>query len=249
MTYLNFFAKRSLKNPITVVTVSLTLLLLIITLVMNLRTYKTVLLSTHAQQNLSSAYRLKSMATQDLRNAKRGTDRHEAAVENYADALRDIKDNKALIGDLKNGRYRQSYKLALKQNNVTLAVARKSQETNSGLLSGMKREGFRLRALEKSGFKEQSEDYPVNALGYLASCFRYLLPVLLTVIIIFVLTQSFSERFVDKLDIGNLIPFTHGTISFADISAGLVVALGIVILISVFAFAIAGSTSAVGHWN
>jgi len=251
MTYLNFFTKRALKNPITAVTIGLTLIILIVTLVMNLKTYKTVLLETNTRQDLNSAYRSKKMAAQDLKKYKKGSDTYEAAVADHTAALVSIQEDTKIISDLKDGQYSAAYEIALKQNNAEIAATRASKFSSSDedQLTGLKRENLRLKALKASGFKEQSEDYPVDALGFLASCFKYDLPVLLTIITIFILSQTFAERFVDKLDVGSLIPFNRGSISFADAGAGLVVSLGIVILISAFTVMIAGVTSGFGHWT
>lgn len=249
MTYLNFFGKRALKNSLTIITVGLTLVLIMITLAMNIKTYRSVSLSTNAQQNLSASYRLKKMATQDLSKFDKGTDRHEAAAANYSEATKGISQNLKLINDLKAGNYTQAYQIAIQQNNSALKRSLESKSSTPELLTGLKRESLRLNALEKSGFREQSEDYPVDALGFLANCLRYVLPVLFAMIIVFVLSQTFAERFSNKLDIGSLFPFKYGSMSFSDIFSGFVVSFGIVVLISAFVFTITGVISGFGHWN
>lgn len=59
MNYFKFFNKRALKNPLTLVVITFTLLVLMFTLAMNIRTYRSFLLDASVQQNLSSARRLK----------------------------------------------------------------------------------------------------------------------------------------------------------------------------------------------
>lgn len=249
MAYLIFFAKRALKNSLTLVTVGVTLILIMIMLAMNIKTYKSVSLNANAQQNLDASYLLKKLATQDLSKYEKGTDRYEAAVANYSDANKGINENSKLIDDLKDGNYIQAYKIALRQNNSALKLSLKDKSSTPELLTALKRENLRLKELEKGRFKEQSEDYPVDALGFLTNCLRYVLPVLFTVIIVFVLSQTMAERFSNKLSIGDLFPFQHSSISISDTSAGIVISIGIVIFISVFIFIISGMISGFGHWN
>lgn len=249
MSYLKFFTKRALKNPLTIVTISLTLILVMITLAMNIKTYKSVSLSSNAQQNLAASYHLKKVAAQDLKKTTQGSERHEIAKENYSDAVHGINENLKLINDLKIGHYQQAYKVFLKQNNSALKSLAKDSSTTPELLTGLKRESLRLKALEKGKYQEQSEDYPIDALGFLVNSFKYVLPVLLTVIMVFVLSQTFSERFSDKVDFGGLFPFKRNSISFADLAAGFLVSFGLVTLISIFIFTITGTISGFGHWN
>lgn len=249
MSYLKFFGKRTFHNPLTYVVTAFILIVMLVTLTMNLRTYRTKSLVLNTQQDLAGAYRLQRAAKQNQAKYTSDTDDYAAAVADLRDARAAIRTDKAIIKAMHHQNYRHAYSLALAQNNAGIKVAKHSKADSAALLRGLQRESLRLKALKQVGLPEQSEDYPVDGLGFLMSSLMYILPVLFTVLTVFVLSQVYGERFIQRHDIGTLFPFRHGSIDDADISTGLLTTGAIGLAVSVFTFAIAALISGLGHWS
>lgn len=177
------------------------------------------------------------------------SDAYESAIKDSKDALHTIKIDTLILDNFKKENYQTAYKYASIQNDEFIKVAKKDPTTSSEMLKALQREGLRITALKKSGVREQSEDYPVDGLGFLVNSLRYVLPILISIIIIFVLSQTYSERFIEQMDIGNLIPLRRSTINNADALSGIIATFGMCTVISFFIFGIASIISGPGHWS
>ncbi|MFD1429091.1 hypothetical protein [Lacticaseibacillus mingshuiensis] len=249
MSYLNFFIKRVFKSTLTLLMTGTILMLFIFILAMNIRTYRSFSIASNANDNLQIAKRLRAASKNDLSVYDKNSDRYESALGNYHDAQASIEKNTKLIDALHAGRYQEAYAVALSQTDASLKMAKGDPATTPDLLTGLKREQLRLKALAKADLPEQSSTYPVDGLGFVANLLRYIAPVVFCVLVIFLLSQVFSERYREGIDIGAVFPFRILSLSAVDSLAGVLVCVGLVVAMIGLVLGLATIISGFGHWS
>ncbi|WEV43085.1 hypothetical protein OZX56_05930 [Lactobacillus sp. ESL0684] len=233
MAYFTLELKKVIKNTLTFIGIGIILVILFDVLYQNSKVTAQYSSIGNTYENIAMAKKNKQKAQADMKKYPRNSRKYNLAKEEYSYETDEIKDNRAIIKDINANNWSQAYTLLKKQNQKLL---NHDSEQDPELKQAIKKEILRFDTLKKANLPEESDEYPVTGLLFILNCLDNLLPILLTLVLIFILTNLYSERYSDKLDKVSLLPSKN--IQFTELVSGFAIGILILSLVLIVVFGV-----------
>lgn len=249
MTYLKFWWRRTLKNPVSWVVLGFVVVLVGIIWAANARENPKTLLFARITSEQRSTQKSLKQARASLAQAKPGSERAVATQDTIDGFQAELKRFKAERTALDRGDYQAVYTKEIGAIAQRIKIAKDDGTQDADYVAALKIEQARLRTLKAANLPELSNGYPADGWGFLIDVNTYFMPVLLGLALVFMLTSGVAERFFGRLDTGRLIPLGVGNINDADALAASVLTLTVAAGFNGVIFVFAGLFGGFGAWQ
>lgn len=217
----NVFLKKIIKNRINWIAFVLMVIVLCVVAYMNARTVSHYKLERRLTEYVGGADQAINDSENELKNMDSSDKKYEYAKINHENMLNRHELNKKIISFLKEKNWHEAYKLQaqIEDDNYEAATERDSGLSKE-LIMAIDRQGKLYHELSKLNIEEHYSDFPTYGIDMMIGSATYLVPLIFVLCLIFVLSQSFCDRYKDRIDIANLLPYSRLKYSFFNILNG-----------------------------
>lgn len=217
----NFFLKKIIKNRINWIAFVLMVTVLCVVAYMNVRTVSHYKLESRLNMYVDKVEEAISDSSSELEHMDKDTDEYKYAKINRENLLNRHELNKKIISFLKEKNWHAAYKLQaqIEDDNYEAATERDSGLSKE-LIMAIDRQGKLYHELSKLNIEEHYSDFPTYGIDMMIGSATYLVPLIFILCLIFVLSQSFCDRYKDRIDIVNLLPYSKLKYCFRSILSG-----------------------------
>ncbi|MBR7927284.1 hypothetical protein KBI51_03730 [Aerococcaceae bacterium zg-ZUI334] len=249
MSYLKFMIKKLTNNRYNIVVLILILLMVGAVLYFNVNAKKYL---GHLEQLESSlAERKEKLAefTNEIQSKEKGGEEYSLIQENIDFTKQLIEQDETNIKLYKQGKWSESYSYQLDRMKMDKEIVSKnSQNYGNDLLPAIERE-IKLFEYLKDKNLEKDTYRAVQGINFTTEYWHYVLPVSVTFLFIFLLSNTYTERFKEKMDISLLYPYRRSQIIFQDICLGVLVSFSLFVVSIFFAFVFSSLISGIGSFE
>jgi len=232
MAYFKFNFKKLIRNPIYAILIVIPIILSFIGLGMNMST-------TQSINPISDTRETIKLLQSDIKDAP------NTSVKK---ALQDqLASNNNFLDLVKAKKWQRAYTLKSEsiQNELTIAK-QDSQAAPKELIDAMLRDKKIYEYLAEKNIAQQDTDFAVHGIDFSVWTINFIVPFVVTLIVVFSLSQLFTDKYKNKLNISRTIPNTSAQVAFSELGVGVCYALiSLLILISVD-YCVSSAISGVG---
>lgn len=246
MTYFNFLFKKVIKNKINLIPLIIMIL--------------TIGTCFFFNNNNANTYSYENDAVREVKLSKKNIAEYSASSikdnehkeidqSNLKQQKEMLHQNERKLSDIKNDDFQEAYDIDILQTSKDFEINKDSQGGSSSgeLGQAIRRDNLRFQYLKVNNIEKNSDYYPNKSITFTTWILQNIVPVIFTICLIFILSQIFSDSYIDKIDITNLIPISRRKKLFIETLFGTTISLAslfLFILISyLIGFSLGGSTS------
>lgn len=200
--------KKIIKNPMSIILVVLVVLCVTITFYFNHQTSKAISFERTVSQEIKNYQRGIVNLQKEIRSDSLRAEQKEMRRQDIQLSKKLLKRDLAIREYLNSKKWSQAYALRLK----TIEMDKKlnQNETNDPnrrpLENAIERERLRFLALKKRNVQKYNEDFSANGTGFLLWVWQNMVPVLLTLISVYIAVNLFGESYRSRMNISLLVP-------------------------------------------
>lgn len=246
MNYIKFQSKKVTKSNLIIIIVGILIILSFAILFMNKNALTKLSLESEAYGNLTLQKKNLKESESDIKTLSKNSERYRLTLENISSLKLEVSKTTKLIQALKDKNWKKVYEI--KYSN--LAKADKYTLEDSSATKSEKFYLFKnlsLFAYLKKHPMPYQEDPPSVGTSFIIDLNELYLPILFTLVAVFVLTQLYTSAYKNKLDVDSLIPLSNYKKTFLNTLTGIVLIVGIYLLVNLLAFV--GSSLIFGAGN
>lgn len=244
MSYLRFQIKKVLQNNLTIISVIILILLSFFILYMNSSSSQDTSLLSQAEGNVSMQKKYIHQMKIDLHKYSSKSERAKIFKQDIQDAKKLLNSNTKLVKNIKHKKWKSVYKAQLAANYKVKKV--QGNDINSDEKNGIEQNIKLFNYLIKNPMAYES-DAPVTGIQFLLDLNQKYLPFLYSLIIIFILALLYTDNYKNKMDIANLIPFSHSQLLLTNLLSGFIITASIFFFLNLLLFV--GSSIIFGSGN
>ncbi len=228
----NIFFKKIIKNKINWIAFVLMVTVLCIVAYMNARTVNHYKLERQLTEHIDQTEQVISDDNSRVENMDPNTDEYKYAKIGQEFILNRHEVNKKILSFLKEKNWKEAYKLQaqIEDENYEMETNGNSYISKEAIIA-IDRQSKLYHELSRLNIEEHYSDFPTYGLDMMIGSATYLVPLIFVLCLIFVLSQSFCDRYKNRIDIVNLLPYSRLKYSYYSIFNGFGYAL-----LTLFAF-------------
>ncbi|MFD1125023.1 hypothetical protein ACFQ22_06620 [Lentilactobacillus raoultii] len=230
----NFLFKQTFKAKLSWMALTFVFLVILTCLFFNVR--------NQAQDTLEGD--ANSQVAMDTKQLHLASSHHQRPS---TDVKGDLATNQNILNAIHNKNWRRAYQI---QINLYKQLLRNTIVTSNGsdsqMIDNFKSEINRYEALAHLNTPDQSEESPTTGISFLLYVAQWIVPTLITFILIFVCSHLYTKRFANQLDKASLLPVSSSENVTYNVITGWFIALGLLLLILGVSFLIASIVSGTG---
>ncbi len=229
MAYLKFNLKKIIRNKVNIILILIPILFAVLGLVLNTNTIKT---NNEIADTRETIQAIKA----DLPSQK------NAGLEDQ------LLKNEQFLKFLETKQWSNAYHLKEELENNDLNGAYNVPGSDD-LIQSIKRDKTIVHYLAENNIERQDTDFPTHGWDFLIWTEKMIVPYISVLIIIFILSQLFTSKFFNKLNIATLIPSNHMNKMVSDLIVGICVSVISIFIMYVAAFTGASILSGTGSFQ
>ncbi|TSO26937.1 hypothetical protein [Lactobacillus sp. LL6] len=235
MNYLKFQIKKVTKNNLIIITVGLLIVLSFVVLILNKNAATQMSLESEAYGNQALQQKNIKESKADLKNFPKNSERYKVAQEDLTSNEAELEKTNTLIKELKNKNWEKVYKIKysnlLKADKYTFQD-KSATQTEKFYLN----KNLALFAYLKRHPLPYQTDPPSEGYMFLTDLNQLYLPIIFSVIAVFMLTQLYTSSYKNKVDIDSLIPLQSNKKILYNSLSGVIIVGFIYILVNLLVF-------------
>ena len=243
-----FLLKKVFKSRLNWIILVLFVSTLGISFYLNSRTANSVSLENRLETRTAANERAINENEEKLSQmSDTSSEEYQFAKENLDLQKNLLTQKKEILTLLKEGRWKEAYYLQWQAEEKSYEIVSKQPTSSSDFKMAVDRERKAYQALYPLNIKAHNLVYPTHGIDQIVWILEAIIPSLFVVVIIFMLTQLFAERYQNHLDTAQLYPFSK--VKFAISSLGVGVGYVTVLFIGIcgFSFLIGSLISGFGQ--
>ncbi|WP_212780332.1 hypothetical protein [Lactobacillus corticis] len=160
------------------------------------------------------------------------------------------KEVRSLLRDLKDQNYTKPYQYEIKSLKNDMQEAKQDEKANADIIISGKAKIIYYRYLMQHNLADQGEDSPVQSWTFLIDFSQYILPIILSFTLTFILVENFSRRFKERIDIEGMFPaVSRFGANISQLLAGLVLTFALLAGFYLVIILITGVTGSFGSFD
>lgn len=231
MNYFDFLTREIIKDKLTYLLIFIFMSSILFTLFENIHIEP----SQSIQQNLKDDIKTREKDA-DSKNEKQT-----------------IKEDKKALQVSKKNNLNLFYSILEKQNKKDIAVDNNALKARVPLgkqeIQAPVKENLRYQFLKSHNFKYESEPFPVHGTTFTTDSFRDIIPLIFSIISIFLLVQFFSKLLFNKIDKNSLLPGSFESNIFTQVGTALLSVIVLLTLVTGLTFIISSISAGTGSFN
>lgn len=249
MTYSRFLTRKLLNSRLTLIALLICLAAIFFTLFQNIKMQPTVSVAQEFNQEVVQSEKTLQRTRKILKEKGLSGQRLKFAQSDSLLAQAQRKQAQHGLALMKAGQWSQVYRILIQQNRQALAAFKKSGTDNDDVMRALNRQNKRLQVLKRHDLAFEPEEYPTHALTFTLSLFDYIIPVLLTLVLVFILVQFFSGSYAGKIDKSRLLPRSVVVTTITEVGTGFLGMIVSLLLVSGLTFLVAAVSVGIGPLN
>lgn len=238
--YAKFLSKRMLHKKSNIFILLLSMILILIFLIMNIRNQGLFRdkINEQLQTNVSEIEKYESK----LSTSDKNSENYIGYEKTIQDLKRDVKAYKEIQRDIDDENWPSVYagysevlENQIKTNERTAIISGESDET-SDVVNYLKKDLTYIDYLKKHNLDYENRDYPVFGLSFTTSISQYMLPIITTICCIYLLTQIFTMDYVKEHDLTILFPISKRKVFLTKIIIGVAFSVFVYLFILLCSF-------------
>lgn len=187
---------------------------------------------------------------QSLRSAKKGSEKARRLTAELRESQKQEKEVRSLLRDLKDQNYTKPYQYEIKSLKNDMQEAKQDEKANADIIISGKAKIKYYRYLMQHNLADQGEDSPVQSWTFLIDFSQYILPIILSFTLTFILVENFSRRFKERIDIEGMFPaVSRFGANISQLLAGLVLTFALLAGFYLVIILITGVTGSFGSFD
>ena len=238
-----FLVKKALKSRLNVIIVVLLTIVISIAFYMNSRTAQSLSLENQLQSRIvENEQMIKENEDKLSQTTDTESEEYQFTKKNLELKQNQLEERKHILSLLEQQKWEEAYYLQAKYEEKIFGIISKEAHSSAELKQAVYREWKVYEALSPLNIKAHHLGFPTYGIDQVVWTLTTIIPTLFLILIIFILTQLFTDRFKGNLDTAKLLPFSK--VKFAISSLG----VGVVYVMAVF-IAICGISIILGVFN
>ncbi len=250
MNYLKFHLKAALKSKYTYLPFALGLILISVCLYFNASNYNTTGLIANLNMSNTSTEKTTGILKEELASLE---DKKSVEYINMKKSIEyneyRIKKNNEILSYAKNNDWSSAYKILIEiteeDKKNTIADKNVSPELNKAI----QRDLLFYQELQRKNIDYQDPEFPTKGITFTLWILARIIPVMVSIFIIFILTQLFSNMFYENINKYSLLPYSKVKNMLNSLTLGGIVSLFILAINLVLPFGIASLIFGMGDSN
>lgn len=250
MNYLKFHLKAALKSKYTYLPFVLGIIIISTCLYFNFSNYdKTGLITNLSISNVSTEEANKVLKT-DL-SAFKDKDSEEYKDMEKAIEYNEyrIKKNDEILSYAKNNDWASAYKILIEVTEEDKKNVSDDKNVSPELKKAVQRDLLFYKELQRKNIDYQDPDFPTKGITFTLWILDRIIPVMISIFVIFVLTQIFSNMFYENINKYSLLPYSKIINMLNSLMLGGIVSLFILAINLVISFGISSVIFEMGDSN
>lgn len=250
MGYIIFYLKRAFKSRLTWGLFFFVLLISFYSLYQNSNEGDQNSLQSQLQYQQKSLFKTIYVDKQSLRSAKKGSEKARRLTAELRESQKQEKEVRSLLRDLKDQNYTKPYQYEIKSLKNDMQEAKQDEKANADIIISGKAKIKYYRYLMQHNLADQGEDSPVQSWTFLIDFSQYILPIILSFTLTFILVENFSRRFKERIDIEGMFPaVSKFGANISQLLAGLVLTFALLAGFYLVIILITGVTGSFGSFD
>lgn len=233
-----FLSKKVFKNKFNLITVVLLVLAIGICFFFNNKNANQYSYQNDAMRQVNET----ESNISELRRGNNQQDKEHQQINqsNINEQEKILKTNKQRLRYIRNGEFQKSYNIDIAQTQKDYTINKNSpgDSSSSDLGIAIKRDNLRFKYLKQNHLRKDSDYYPNKSLSFMKWALQNLVPILFTICLIFILSQIFTDSYIDKINISKLLPYSKKRQYISNITFGLIISYSTLILFLLLSFAV-----------
>ncbi|MBC9708622.1 MAG: hypothetical protein H9W80_05155 [Enterococcus sp.] len=250
MNYLKFHLKAALKSKYTYLPFVLGLIIISTCLYFNYSNYdKTGLITNLSISNISTKEATKVLkkdlsAFKDKESEEYNNTKKSIEYNEYR-----IKKNNEILSYAKNNDWSSAYKILIEITEEDKANTIDDKNVSPELKKAIQRDLLFYKELQKKNIDYQDPEFPTKGITFTLWILARIIPVMVSIFIIFVLTQIFSNMFYENINKYSLLPYSKIKNMLNSLTLGGIVSIFILAINLVIPFGISSVIFGMGDSN
>ncbi|SKA05771.1 hypothetical protein SAMN02745116_02266 [Pilibacter termitis] len=234
MNYFNFLSKKVFKSKLSWVPVIILFMVIAGMLFLNNRAAQQINIGVQTEENITRNALAIEEGKAKLKELDENSEHYTLLKQTIAESTQIIEEDKVFLKNYNAGNWKFIYPQHIKNmQKARDAIAKNNPEKS--VLEALDRDLQLYRSLAKTNLTFENSDFPVTTIQYLLSLFRYTLPILLTLSIVFILSNLYGSTYYESINKSILLPQKKQTVMLKNIVTGVVLSLLLFVLLLSFA--------------
>lgn len=249
MKYISLFLlKKVFKSRLNWIILALFVSVLGVTFYFNSRTANSVSLENRLETRIAANERAINENEEKLSQmSDTSSEEYQIDKINLESQKNLLTQKKEILTLLKEGHWKEAYYLQWQAEEKSYEIVSKESTSGSDFKMAVDRERKTYQALYPLNIKAHNLEYPTHGIDQILWILEAIIPSLFVIVIIFMLTQLFAERYQNHLDIAQLYPFSKVAFAMSSLGVGVGYVTVLFIGISGFSFLVGSLISGFGQ--
>ncbi|MGY3765373.1 hypothetical protein ACWOAH_02305 [Vagococcus vulneris] len=250
MNYFRFHLKAALKSKYTYLPFALGLILISVCLYFNSSNYNTTGLIANLNMSNTSTEKTTEVLKKELASLE---DKKSVDYVNIEKSIKyneyRIKKNNEILSYAKKNNWSSAYKILIEITEEDKKNTIDDKNVSPELKKSIQRDLLFYQELQRKNIDYQDPEFPTKGITFTLWILARIIPVMVSIFIIFILTQIFSNMFYENINKYSLLPYSKVKNMSNSLTLGGIVSLFILAINLVLPFGIASLIFGMGDSN
>ena len=238
MPYIKFQLNKVLKNNLFIIIAPILLIISLIVLALNSNATKNMSLENQAKGNLVMQNNAINQMQNSLKHYKKGGEAYTLTKQSISDTKKQRQDSQKLLHAIKQQDWQTIYHYQLKAANLAKDLQVKNDHASNAEKNALIKNVKFFEYLNQHPLPYE-ETPPVTGIQFILNLNQLYLPFLFILVITFILTQLYTSKYRNRVDISSLLPITNNKKYIFDNLIGVITSSSIFYSINILVFLIA----------